>query len=216
VPTKVSPERPGHIYVLTDPRTNEIQYLGITSLSIERRLSMHKSSVTGGKKSEVYEWIRELRELGMEPQVHLVEDCTDPQREVYWIALLHDVGVQLRNMDDGGTGKGKKLRADHARKIGEGHIGIKRTLESRLKQVRSRQRASTVKNTGGDRPMPSWEDVNPEADTTTEVARVTPPLTGSVLGQNFSRLRDIAQRIAAHDEARELPIIEGEVPHAIG
>lgn len=228
MPTKTSPERPGRIYVLCDPRSGEIRYLGITTLTVARRFSMHKSSVTGGKKSEIYEWMAALRTEGLEPIPHLVEDdVTDPMREMYWIALLHDVGVALLNMDHGGTGKGKKLAAEHVRKMSLGHIGIKRTLASRLKQVRSRNRgrnqgAARVVNTGDEamgapsqpRPRPTpireesgWEDVEPAS---TDLARVDSPITGSVLGQNFSRIRELAQRIAAHDEIRALSVIEGE------
>jgi predicted GIY-YIG superfamily endonuclease len=64
------------VYALTDPRDNDIRYIGIT-YDPDRRLKEHLSSsdsnVLKGK------WANELRQLGLTPRMQLLEKRAIPK-----------------------------------------------------------------------------------------------------------------------------------------
>src|SRR5260370_23019327 len=94
------------IYVLIDPITEEVRYVGKTENSLACRLRSHlKASVKGG--THVYWWISGLIKKGMSPKIRLVErvllkDWADA--EIYWIKFFKTAGAKLTNLTDGGCG----------------------------------------------------------------------------------------------------------------
>jgi len=73
------------IYMLVDPRTNTVRYVGQTSRTLEARLEDH---LKGYKASQKDKWIVELVAAGMRPRIELIEDATEVEaneREVMWI-----------------------------------------------------------------------------------------------------------------------------------
>lgn len=205
MPTKTSPEKPGRVYVLTDPKSGAIRYCGITILSVKDRFIRHKSSVTMGKHSDIYQWMKDLRDEGLEPVPHLVEECTDPDREVYWIALLHEMGCDLLNMDHGGVGKGRVNTPEWNANIAASHKGKPLSREHRLAQVRGRKPHVKAARSAPAQAVPAA----PAEQSVTDMARVESPLLGTVLGKDYSRLRDIARRVAEYDALHRLEVIEG-------
>ena len=70
------------IYALVDPRDNTTRYVGM-SKDAQSRLQQHLSGYTGGKAAWL--WIKELKELGVSPELHILETIeTGP--DAYYIA----------------------------------------------------------------------------------------------------------------------------------
>lgn len=136
------------IYALVDPRTDAIRYVGVTSQQLETRLSMHLSSVSAGKTSPVYQWIAELRELGLRPTIKLVEETHDRLREMYWIAFFRERGMDLTNSDDG-AGFGRSATAEEHANRSASHMGKTLSLEHRIAQSQGRRKAAHDRNNRG-------------------------------------------------------------------
>ena len=92
------------VYVLIDPRTNEIRYVGKTSKSLGYRLGNHMKSYERNHRGN---WISELRRLDLEPRIELVQEVPDDfwqEAERYWISYYRAIGCDLTNATDGGEG----------------------------------------------------------------------------------------------------------------
>ena len=57
------------IYGLLDPRDNSLQYIGKTHKRREWRLAEHIECAKEDDKRPVYDWIRELLAIGLEPEI---------------------------------------------------------------------------------------------------------------------------------------------------
>lgn len=91
------------IYLLRNPLTSEIKYIGFTDQSLKRRLILH---VSHSKKNKTYvqKWINSLE---LPPLIELIEECDNniwQQRESYWIKYYREQGCKLCNLTDGGEG----------------------------------------------------------------------------------------------------------------
>lgn len=114
------------IYTLSDPRTNQIRYVGKTVKSLKERLSNHVCL----RKNEVNyrtNWIKSILKSGNVPIINQI-DCTiwskSQDLEIYWIKKFKDEGYSLVNSTKGG----------------EGCVGVKKSLETRLKNSNSMRR----------------------------------------------------------------------------
>ena len=91
------------IYVLKDPRDGLIRYVGKTN-NPRRRLDRH---IAENGNALRHPWLKELRELGIEPIFEIVETVVGDQwqdREKHWIMHYRDAGCDLLNANAGGTG----------------------------------------------------------------------------------------------------------------
>jgi len=115
------------IYALSCPVENKIMYIGKTKQSLKRRLSMHINQKSNCKKSI---WIKELINIGLKPEIILIEVCDNKnwrQREIYHISTFGN----LLNENKGGAG------------------GVSQTnnyIDIYNKDLSSRKSNSTVKN----------------------------------------------------------------------
>lgn len=98
-------------YVLQDPQTNEIGYVGMTTEVPSVRLSKHVSeAMKTDRHSPKNVWIRELIDKGVKPLINQIEvsgfaTFADAGiREQYWIAKYKEDGHPLRNATIGGPG----------------------------------------------------------------------------------------------------------------
>lgn len=93
------------IYVLKDPRTNEIRYVGKTvKKDLNKRLIEHCAQQN---KTHKYFWIAQLKNENLKPIIEAVEKCTDndwQEREIYWIQYYKDLNCKLTNSHEGGMG----------------------------------------------------------------------------------------------------------------
>lgn len=94
------------IYVLRDPRTGEVRYVGKTALSLAGRMSAHRRDARGGRQTHSAKWIRALLRAGIEPIAQVIEEVAEgwAERERFWIAHFRAQGARLTNLADGGGG----------------------------------------------------------------------------------------------------------------
>lgn len=93
------------IYVLIDPRTNEIRYVGQTSGPLVKRLRRH--IIDTSDESHRSHWIRKLKRQGYIPRIELIQVVPIShwtEAEMYWIAHYRSIGCSLVNGTNGGEG----------------------------------------------------------------------------------------------------------------
>lgn len=146
-----------YIYTYTDPRNYIIRYVGKGTKGRAWYLSNHHS--------HCHAWIMQLKSLGLEPIIEILECFSDNNialdREIELIALYRYYGFDLTNLTDGGGGavgcvvsqetrdkqskvrKGRKrgpLTEEHKRNIGKankGNIVASPSKETLLKRSKS-------------------------------------------------------------------------------
>ena len=92
------------IYVLIDPRTNLIRYVGKTVQKLSYRLTQHLTEKSNHKRST---WIKSLKNKGLIPIIEEIDFCDweeSSNLEINWIKKYRLEGVNLTNMTDGGDG----------------------------------------------------------------------------------------------------------------
>ena len=117
------------IYVLIDPSTNEIRYVGKTTQRLCNRLSGHMKADFATYSGR---WIGVLGKRGLRPKIHLIDEALDdwPDRERYWIKFFREAGCRLTNVSAGGDGhNGFYTSPETIRKITEKNLGKKRSPE---------------------------------------------------------------------------------------
>ncbi len=93
------------IYVLKDPRTQAVRYVGFTSKNPARRLRAHieKAAREGGRTLK-HKWLASLAECGLAPDLEIAESGvgdTWAEAERRWIAHYRANGARLVNVTDG-------------------------------------------------------------------------------------------------------------------
>lgn len=91
-----------YIYVLKEPLSLNIRYVGVTCTTLSARLSQH---IYDSKKGGTYKrnWIQSLIKKDLKPLIEVIEECNFEnyqEREIYWISYYDD----LTNTDIGGNG----------------------------------------------------------------------------------------------------------------
>lgn len=110
-----------HIYVLTEPGSNNVRYVGKTAKKLEVRLRQHITHAKAGFIGHRDSWIRKLLAEGLLPEIQSVEQgYWDPSeadlREIRWIESFRFLGEDLTNMTNGGDGnRGSVVLTDEAR-----------------------------------------------------------------------------------------------------
>jgi hypothetical protein len=95
-----------YIYILIDPETYQVKYIG-KSNDTKRRFRDHLKEARRGTKTYVYNWIRSLLVKDLIPIIDIIEECNEinwKERECYWIAFYTKCGVKLCNLTIGGDG----------------------------------------------------------------------------------------------------------------
>lgn len=114
------------IYVLKDPITLIMHYLGFTS-NVSNRLRNHKYNRSGTKEKRI--WINRLKKQGMQPILEIVKEYSTaaelPIAEAYWYAFLVSNGAELYNDPTCIGGEAPKLTPEARKKIGKAQIGKK-------------------------------------------------------------------------------------------
>jgi hypothetical protein len=97
--------RPWLIYILADPRTGEVRYVGVTFRK-RQRFNEHISTASNGGKTHRDCWIRSLLALSLRPEYRVIQIGSGEgwqQAERDWIAHYRPSG-RLVNITDGGEG----------------------------------------------------------------------------------------------------------------
>jgi hypothetical protein len=91
------------IYTLSDPRTNEIRYVGKTVSPLVERLRQHISTARRLNRTHNHYWINSIGT----PIIEALEECewqSSQERESYWISQMKAWGFSLVNHTSGGEG----------------------------------------------------------------------------------------------------------------
>ncbi len=92
-----------YIYILIDPRDNNVRYVGKTH-DLKHRYYCHTNHFDGTKKSA---WIKSIKAIGISPEIDVVE-ITDEKNWIFWeqhyISLFKFYGFNLTNSTQGGEG----------------------------------------------------------------------------------------------------------------
>lgn len=94
------------IYVLIDPRNNDIRYVGKTN-NITKRLVKHVCESKISTKSHKKAWINQLLKLGLKPIIEVVDVISTDEWEFWeqhYISLYKSWGFKLTNLTKGGGG----------------------------------------------------------------------------------------------------------------
>jgi predicted DNA binding CopG/RHH family protein len=88
---------PFTIYGLVDPRTGQARYVGCTAQPLEVRVRQHLADQASNPRKQ--QWLEELRQLNLEPEVVVLEEADDEpaERERHWITVKLTEGCQLLN-----------------------------------------------------------------------------------------------------------------------
>lgn len=86
------------IYALCDPDTQEIRYVGMSSMP-QTRYTHHKRNKISPHRP-MYKWIEKLRKKGKVPEFKVLEEVPSPvarEAEIRWIQQLSQNGTSLLN-----------------------------------------------------------------------------------------------------------------------
>jgi hypothetical protein len=101
------PRRMWEIYTLSDPRTNEIRYVGFTTQGAKERLRRHIWESLKYRRSHRHRWVNSLINAGVVPIINVIESGSGDgwsAVERKWIAFYRSSGARLVNFTDGGEG----------------------------------------------------------------------------------------------------------------
>jgi len=119
-------QRKWEIYVLSDPRTDTVRYVGVT-FRARRRFNEHLSRAMRGGKTYRDCWIRSLVNAGIRPTYRVIEQGIGDgwqDRERFWIAHYRVEG-KLTNLTDGGDGTPGLVPSERCRKaVSLAHKGV--------------------------------------------------------------------------------------------
>lgn len=143
------------IYILKDPRDNQVRYVGKTN-NPNTRLSNHISNAKKIKHNRhVCNWIKELLALELKPIFEVIESCDNTDwvlREPYWILHYKSKGCKLTNHSTGGeSGAAGVIRSqsykDNLKIVLKGNTrakGVVKSPETLAKLSANNRRANAV------------------------------------------------------------------------
>lgn len=93
------------IYILIDPITNQVRYVGKAN-NISQR---YKAHLNRARKHQIHKanWIKSLKEKGLKPIIEVIDEVPIDNWifwETYWISQFKTWGFKLINYTDGGEG----------------------------------------------------------------------------------------------------------------
>ncbi len=104
------------IYGVSDPRTDEIRYVGVTKQLLRDRALSHAYSKGRSHRSR---WFQKLRSEGIVPHFFILQELDDNEdwadAEQFWIAYWKFLGARLINRSLGGGGPKGLIRSKETR-----------------------------------------------------------------------------------------------------
>jgi group I intron endonuclease len=130
------------IYVLKEPDTLKVRYVGITSKTLKQRLRKHLDNIFYTKHNlHLCNWFLKYYNNNQLPIIELIEECSKEnwqEREKYWITQFND----LLNSTEGGEGifgfHHSKETVEKIRKIKTGILQSEKTKFKRSKSLKGR------------------------------------------------------------------------------
>jgi hypothetical protein len=166
------------IYVLMNPRTRVVRYVGCTTRALQSRLRAHICESMKSQKTHKSRWIMSLLRSGLSPQLEVIETGSgdgwqDAERR--WISYYRSIGANLANGTDGGDGTPgwgtPEQRREAARKGAASRSFEERSASARMGQAArtfeakqaSRKKAIETSRAVGTLAMANkWASMSPE------------------------------------------------------
>ena len=107
-------EKTVYIYIILNPITNEVRYVGKTT-NIKRRFYQHLHTKLNSYCSK---WIFSLLKQNIIPEFSIIDEVTEDNWqfwETYWIAQFKSWGFNLTNLTSGGEGCNNRLVSKETR-----------------------------------------------------------------------------------------------------
>jgi uncharacterized protein (DUF433 family) len=128
----------GVIYGLYHPLTRELRYVGQTTLTLNRRLSLHLTTANLSKRRHLTAWLQQLKQVGLVPKIETLAVARSrvelDQLEIQLIAEAHLRGDHLTNHTEGGRGmSGFTLSVETRAKMSASRKGHKVSESTRAK-----------------------------------------------------------------------------------
>jgi len=107
-----------YIYTLSDPRNNQVKYIGYSKNPKERYFNHLCTTKLKTKKNS---WIKSLKRKDLNPILDLLDECSSIEEvhdlEVYWISQFKTWGFDLVNGTLGGEGREAPVKNETKIKI---------------------------------------------------------------------------------------------------
>ena len=121
------------IYTLSDPQSDYVKYVGMTSCTLDIRLLKHLDAAkyrnyACQKKNE---WVLSLYSSGVKPTIELIDEAFSEneaiEKEKFYIKLFKSAGAKLLNKTNGGRGlSGYKQSKESIERARSKNTGVKR------------------------------------------------------------------------------------------
>ena len=136
------PACPGqtYIYILADPVTAQIRYVGKANAPYERLRAHYWGCGRGETHSQ--RWIAQLKSQGIWPVLGVIDMATKENwraREKYWVAYFRGKGVPLTNIAAGGNGAPMTMPEETKAKMRKSCAGWHQPEEARRKISEARK-----------------------------------------------------------------------------
>lgn len=209
------------VYTLSDPETDELRYVGMTTKPLNTRLNGHFVPSTL-KKEENHRthWLRLLRAKGVKPKIELLEGCVGLEQmreaERFWIEQLRALGFRLVNTTDGGEGiPGLKMSDETRARMSEARRKNWQDpafREHMLAHRQSPQRRKAV----GEQAKARWADPEKRAEILEAMkgrrARPGRPFIDQ-FGRIYNKIAEAAAVIGAHTRSVARALASGKPLH---
>jgi hypothetical protein len=125
-----------YIYVLKDPDTLNVRYVGETRDTIAR-LRTHVYYYQGTRKCD---WVRMLIDADKIPILEIIEETVSElkkERERYWIEYFNNRNCNLLNMRQGGVreGSGRKQKFNEPTTVIRVPVSLIPEIKERMRQM---------------------------------------------------------------------------------
>jgi hypothetical protein len=137
------------IYVLKDPETLEVRYVGFTRRALKYRLTGHIADVDHKPHLRKSRWLGKILSKGLHPLVEVIEELQETddweEAEKRQIAYFREQGCNLTNLTDGGQSTNGWLPTiENRKRMSEGQTSKPRT-EKQLEAMRKLHEFNTGK-----------------------------------------------------------------------
>lgn len=130
------------IYVLIDPFTKEIKYVGKTICDPKKRLAGHIDEARQ-KEGEKSKWIKKLLSKKATPIIKVIDQVNESEWEdweKYYIKSYREAGINLFNISEGGLVHPKMLDLRNTKEKRKSSIGLGKQIKRIRLEMNKTQR----------------------------------------------------------------------------